>query len=91
MNTTIITLILIGFGAVIALSGVAFGVWIMGRVTGAFNVVSPQIDIANAIGHFGDADEPDKPEYVPFADDGGNSLPSEGEDLGENPKNWDKV
>ncbi len=41
MNNTVITLILVVSGAVIALVGCAFGVWIVAKLTGAFNTATP--------------------------------------------------
>ena len=89
MNTTAITLILVVSGAVIALVGAAFGVWIVARLTGAFNTTSPMqptdIPVINTHGDLSAAD--DDPERVPWED---TELPPDG-DPGDDPSKWDAV
>lgn len=86
MNNTILSLILVAIGAIIALSGVGFGVWISVKFTGAFNsypVDTIDDSIISIPGQQALTSDEDS-ERVPWLDE---DVPPDG-DPGNNPDNW---
>ena len=79
-------------GAFIALIGFVSGFY-MGRIPVPTiypeTSIQPYPDAFNA--HLDVESMPDKPEYVPFEDDGSDLIPTEGVDPGLDPANWDEA
>jgi len=85
MNNTAITILLVSVGAFISLISVAFGVWIVAKLTGAFKTYDTVQVVDNLAVSGMDMTEPEVPERVPWEDE---EIPPDG-DPGEDPDKWE--
>ncbi len=86
------TLVGVFLGAFIALIGFVSGFY-LGRIP--VPTIYPESGVyptsADTLAHLDVEAMPDKPEYVPFEDDGSDLIPTEGDDPGLNPDNWNEA